>query len=105
MNSSAIDLLEKNQDKIDWSNLSQNPAAMDILEKNMDRIDWVELSENPAAIHLLEKNKNKIDWEYFSANPAIFDLDYDFLKKRMNIIRNELMIKTWHPERFEEWCI
>jgi hypothetical protein len=27
------------------------------------------------------------------------------LKKRMNIIRDELLARTWHPSRYEEWCL
>jgi len=44
-------------------------------------------------------NIDKIDWIEISANPAIFELDYNFLKKRMDIIREELMIKVMHPNR------
>ena len=56
-------------------------------------------------IELLEKNQDKIDWGHFSSNPAIFELDYDFFVKRMDIIREELMEKTWHPSRFQKWCL
>ncbi len=45
------------------------------------------------------------DWFYFSSNPSIFELDYDFFDRRMNIIRQELMEKTWHPDRFRDWCL
>ncbi len=104
-NPSAIHLLKENIDKIDWWNLSSNPSAIHLIEANLDKIDWGELSSNPSAIHLLEQNLDKINWEYFSKNPAIFELDYDFFSNRMNIIREELMEKAWHPSRFEKWCI
>jgi len=39
-NLNAIHLLEKNQDKIDWILLSENPNAIPILEKNIDKINW-----------------------------------------------------------------
>jgi len=68
-------------------------------------IDWALLSENPSAIHILEKNQDKINWRFLSGNPEIFELDYDFFHQRMNIIRKELIEKTWHPDRFEKWCM
>ena len=70
-----------------------------------NRIEWENLSLNESAMHLLEQNKSNIDWRLISRNPAIFELDYDFFHERMNIIRHELMKKTWHPDRFREWCL
>ena len=60
---------------------------------------------NPNAIHLLEKNQEKIDWRNISENPSIFKkvVNYEFLKKRMDIIREELMMKCMHPSRLERW--
>ncbi len=106
-NPAAIHLLEKNPEKIDWNWLSKNPSAIHLLENNMNKINWNLLSLNPAkgAIRLLEKNKHKIDWISMSRNPGIFELDYDFFYRRMNIIRKELMEKMWHPNRFREWCL
>ncbi len=75
------------------------------MEKNPNRIDWENLSLNESAMHLLEQNKSKIDLRLISRNPAIFELDFDFLHQRMNIIRKELMEKTWHPDRFKKWCL
>ncbi len=34
-------------------------------------------------------------------NPSIFDIDYDFLHQRINIIREELLEKTLH---FQQCC-
>ena len=56
---SAIKLLEKYPEKINWNELSSNPSAIHILEKNLDKINWMVLSKNPNAIYLLEKNKKK----------------------------------------------
>jgi hypothetical protein len=105
MNPNAIHLLERNQDKIDWNRLSGNPDAIHLLEQNQDKINWRHLSLNPSAIHLLEHNQNKIDWDYLASNPSMFELDYDFFFRRMNIIRQELMAKAWHPDRFMKWCL
>ncbi len=133
-NPSAIHILEKNLEKIDWFELAINPLGMDLLEKNLDKlkecridflysnpsamkiiekieekhsesIDWGSLSSNVNAMDLLKKNQDNIYWRTFSGNPSIFELDYDFLKRRMNIIREELMTKTWSPSRYEEWCL
>ena len=50
------------------------------------------------AIHLLEQNQDKIDWKKVSTNPNIFR-NYDYYKKRMDIHREELMKKVFHPRR------
>jgi hypothetical protein len=81
--------------------LSRNPNAIPLLEKNLDKIDWDILSINPNAIYLLEKNKQKINPTYMSQNPSIFKkvINYRFLEKRMNIIKEELIMKCMHPVR------
>jgi hypothetical protein len=71
------------------------------LEKNLDKIKWFYLSENINAIHILEKNLDKVDWNYLSENKNIFELDLQFLKSRMDLIREELMMTIYHPSRFE----
>ena len=99
-NPNAIHLLEKNPDKIRWNWLSQNPNAIHLLEKNPDKINWNCLSQNPNATHLLEKNLDKIHWGWLSKNPSIFEEDYQTLsKERTEVLREELMAATWHPDR------
>jgi len=103
MNPAAIEILEQNQDKIDWSCLSENPAAIHLLEKNLDKISWRWIAENPLAIRILEQNQDKIDWEHLSANPAIFEYDY---KKMTQPFTEELMQNRFHPKnlvKFEAW--
>jgi len=95
----AISILEQNQDKINWAIL------IHLLEQNQDKIDWENLSQNSLAIYLLEQNQDKIHWHQLSKNPSIFELDYDFFHQRMNIIRQELFMKAWHPDRFYDWCL
>jgi hypothetical protein len=51
----------------------------------------------------LGNNIDKVDWDRLSENPSIFELDYEFLRKRMDIIREELMMKAWHPTRIMKW--
>jgi len=92
-------------ERLTWKFLSQNssPGAIKLLENNLDKIDWYYLSQNPNAIHILENNIDKLNWYRLSANPNIFVLDYEFLKERMDIIREELMMKAWHPTRVNKW--
>ena len=55
------------------------------------------------ALRILEKHQDKIIWCELSRNPNIFTLDYDWLKKRMDILREELMVKVWHPSRIARY--
>ncbi len=101
----AIELLERRPDKIFWDGgcwydmgeytISTFPSFIDLIKKNLDKIDWRKLCRNPLAIEILKENKDKICWYILSSNPAIFELDYDFLRKRMDIIRDELMEKQY----------
>jgi hypothetical protein len=97
--------LEKNPEKIDWEFLSMNRNAIHLLEKNPEKADWMCLCWEPAAIDLLEKYTERINWQWISSNPSIFKriLNYRFLTERMNIIREELMMKCMHPRRLERW--
>lgn len=125
-NPSAIRILLENQDKIDWKyfNMNPHPKAIEFLEKNPSRIRWQNLSANPSAITLLKNNIHRIDpnylshnpnfwmcyehvaddfqWYYAFANEGIFEIDYEFLRRRMNIIRDELMRKTRDSTRNQE---
>ena len=47
-------------DRINSHDLSINPKAINLLEKNPNKIFWLSLSGNPNAIHLLEANPGKI---------------------------------------------
>ena len=102
-NENAISILEKNLDKINWYNLSENINAISILEKNLDKVNWNVLSKNANAINILKDNLDKISWDNLSENENIFELDLKFLKNRMDIIREELMMKVYHPVRFERY--
>jgi hypothetical protein len=75
------------------------------LEKNQEKIDWYSLSGNPNAMRLLEKNQDKVNWVELSNNPSIFKktINYKYLYQRMNIVREELMMKCMHPRRLERF--
>ena len=110
---------------IDWKVLSRNCGAVDILLKNMDKIDYMSLSANshPKIIKLMmEVYPHYIVWrnfirhvpdyafivksnpefkEWIWANPIIFD--YKAISKyKMDIIKEELMMKALHPSRIEK---
>jgi hypothetical protein len=61
------------------------------------------LSDNFNAIHLFKNDPEKIDWSLLSHNPSIFTkkINYKYLYQRMNVIREELMMKCMHPKRLE----
>ena len=73
-NPNAIDLLKKNQDKIDWYMLCINPNAIDLLSSNENKIYWESLSRNPNAIKLL---KNRIEFENTLTKEELYDLDLE----------------------------
>ena len=76
-------------------------------------LDWISqeeinrslLSRNPNAIHLLENNTEKINDVSFYTNSSIFNkrINYKYLYQRMNIIREELLMRCMHPSRLERW--
>ena len=110
-------------EELDWFKLSTNPAAINILLENKKKINYIGLSANthPKAIDLLKKTPQYIKWENFGAhikeydniaeqrpmlkewiwsNPIIFD--YKTISKyKMDMIKEELMQKTLHPNRIE----
>lgn len=109
-NTYATHIISQNLDKLDelgWRNLSQNPNAIPLLEKNIDKINWFGLTSNINGIHILEKYPDKIgcymffDYENFSVNMPIFEIDYDTIKKRCNIYKEELLQIALHPSRIE----
>ncbi len=116
----AVPFLEKHQDKIDFNQLSKNKSAIPLIEKHIDKVNWQYLAENENAIHIIEKNIHRFkSYEmksslcsnpnaihliekypkllvYFGIlkNPNAIEIDYDFLTKRMDLIRKELISKT-----------
>ena len=90
-----------------WSTMSCIPPgnAIHLLEKNPDKADWLWLSLNINAMHLLQQIPSKINWRLLSSNASIFikTVNYKFLYQRMNIIREELMMKCMHLSRLERW--
>lgn len=93
--------------------------------ENIDTIDIIDLlkilpkknynkaiSLNPNLNSwFIKKYKKYIDFEYLSNNKFIINTQnyYKHRKEKTiiknNIIEEELMIITWHPKRFINWCL
>jgi len=109
----AMQLLEKNRNKINWVCLSKNPSesAMQLLEKNLYQITnicWDNLSMNPSALQFLKKNQNKINWRGLSMNPHIFKYDYIQMKHNCMVFKEELIQNRYHPRnisKFKDWKV
>ena len=102
-NLGAIQLLENNPENINWYMLSINPNAVHLLEQNIDKINWFYLSKISKAIHILEKNINKIIYFELSSNPSIFEYDYEAMRNRINLFKEELVAKQFHPKNMDKF--
>lgn len=71
--------------KINWEQISSQTcdAAIQILEKNLDKVDWNKLSSNPAALHILENNPDKISWYHLSHNFGAFRLFHKIYEEQI----------------------
>ena len=78
---------------------------MDLLNENQNKINWYFLSFNFNAIELLKDNQDKIFWKEFSENPNIFTYDYKKMKETMKNsgIVEELMAVIFHPKNMNKW--
>ena len=131
LNSNAINLLGKNLDKVNWHNLSLNPNAITFF----DNINFENLNKGKLIKYLIkigyvikvdEMYKASFDdyfldpMEDFYQYPQIkiprlkghylnniFEVDYKFLKERMETtIGEELMQVMFHPKnihKFHDW--
>ena len=79
--------------------MCSNKNAINLLEQNQDKINWMMLSYNKNAMHILEKNKHKIDLNVLCHNPSIFTYDYQKMKNNCNIFKEELIAYVFHPSR------
>ena len=51
--------------------------------------------------HRIQKNISKINWSSLCRNEGVNELNYQWLKDRMDMIREDLMKAVYHPRRFE----
>jgi hypothetical protein len=107
----AVELVLQNLKKIPvWElfSLNRNPEAMRFLEEHPRLINWSLLSYTPSAMHILEKYKDNVVYDlWLSSNPGIFELSFDFdrnfLHRRCNIYKEELIKKAMHPDRIAKY--
>ena len=124
-NSAAIYLMMANPDKIDWSFISRNPMSWPLVErfrmsnqqlrcaypeclKNINEDDETVIAlshaDKPWAIDIVKKQTYYVPYYLLSANPAIFTTDYlTPSRKRMELIRGELLSVALRPERVAAW--
>jgi hypothetical protein len=111
----AVRILEKNQDKIDWDNLSENSFAIDILKKNTDKIVWKSFckNSNPKAIEMIEQmlieDPSKINFVSLSCNPNAIHIISQHLDKvssyGLSMNPNAMDILMQHPELIDNGSI
>ena len=107
----TIDFVEKHIDKPwDWEQVSWSDyLTMEFIEKYPDKPwDWEGILENPnLTLEMIDKYYDK-NWNWKIISEQIFKKDYENeLLKLQNFknIEEELIQKTWHPSRFQKWCI
>ena len=85
----AIELMKEYPQNIYWDALCCNPNALEILEKNQDKICWNILSSNtnPKILKLFTSTTlKKLSRHYFSSNIGA----YEFLKEHPEYITDEI---------------
>ena len=102
-NKKEVYLLEQSQDKVTWSLFSINKQGICIIENNPDEFNCVSLLRNSSALSLFEKNKDKVDLDELYGNNEIFELDYSKIEEHMNVIKEELMIRVFHPRNCDKF--
>jgi hypothetical protein len=60
-NVSAIGIMKKNIEHIDWREFCFLEEAIPIIEEHLDKVNWTTLSSNRDAMHILKNNQDKID--------------------------------------------
>ena len=111
----TMEMIEKYPDKPwDWKAISRNPnLTMEIINKYPDKEwRWDGISRNPnLTIEILKKYINKpLNQSFIFENLFIkeYERQYEIVLKKLqnfNNIEEELIQKTWHPSRFQEWCL
>ena len=100
----ALPLLALHLDKVNWSEftVNPNPAVIPILEKNLDKVSKLYFCTNPNVLPILEKEPEKIDWCFFGWNQSIYEPDYESIRTRINIYKEELIAAAMHPRRIKK---
>jgi hypothetical protein len=111
-NKNAIELLKNNLSKISFDNLIYNENAYELISENINyynhpyyHYEMIYYNKNSNIIDIIQPRFfcNNEYFKYLSKNSHIFELDYNGLKKRMDIIREELIKKVYHPKNINKW--
>jgi hypothetical protein len=104
-----MNLLKQNRNKINYVLLGRNENATSFLLQDRLRWRYVLSSGNVRALKhilyffVLENDGSCIDYllPLILPHPDIFEkkINYKFIEQRMNIIREELMAASMHPNR------
>jgi hypothetical protein len=101
----------------DWEGISHNPnLTMEMILEHLDKPwNWNGISKNPnLTMEFIEKNIEKINFQHLSSNNFGWKKDntLEYYKQRKSqtikqteLLKEELIAKTWHPARFMDWCI
>ena len=58
------------------------------------------------TLDFIEKHIDKPwSWDYVSNNSFKIDYENELKKLMFEKYHEELIQKTWHPSRFQEWCL
>ena len=96
----------------DYWGLSKNPNITWEIVKKHPEFNWnyYGLSSNPNITWEIIKMNPEKPWDYqgLSMNPMEkYQFPLSIMKKRVNerieIIKEELVAKAWHPSRVEKW--
>jgi len=101
-------LLSSEHHKIQWISFCKNPNdhainhIISIISENRNdkRIYWASLCENqnPRVVDILCNNKDKIVWASFLKNPNCFKYNYEMMRQRCLLIKEEIEAIFLRPE-------
>ena len=99
LNTHSIKYLKNNQHLIKWKYLSDNKNAYEIIKDNLDKIDWGILPYNRDinVLNILKDNQDKIYYGYLSMNPSIYEINKEYLTKRIQPLKKELIEYIYSP--------
>jgi hypothetical protein len=115
-NPKAIKYLIKHPEYINWNHFCMNESdeAIEFLNENLDKIDenkycLLSLNNNPKVLNILKKIAIEKNIELESlinfSMEYIFDktYNYEFLKNRISVFKEELIAFVWNPNRYHKW--
>jgi len=110
-NPRAIKIISENIDKLDiyhcWNILSSNPSALPILINHTDKINWyffsqMDINDN-LFVDVIKNNMHKININDLLGSPLIFEIDYQVIRDRCNIYKEELIKIVCHPSNYHKF--